>query len=1127
MSISELARTAVEPVLAPLARRRLVRAGVHDLAGLDQVFECAGGRLLLRGDDRAAAEALRVLCLPLDADIRRALGRTPVLTPGFVWLEFAHDGRSYVLGAAVGPERARFFVTPVPVGASLPLDDPVRRPSLADLPNLVGAGAAFDEPSAYLERVAEVFGTDAAGMRDLAHALRELRRPGMPARVAGADGLVAVLPGLDPVLVREAGAVFTDLDAARAELARLERERTAYALIGDAHLAYLRAVTAERAARLRAARAAAAKAARDHGALMDKAAQARTAAREAATRLRTAAPYTGNELRARWRDLSAVRELDDRVGAWHDAVMALVHRELAELHADWALTCELAGDLVLPGPPPEAESGALAAWRRELHAAGAEITGEVARTEASRDGTAAWARGRAAAHEAGRRVADLESRLADARRWARGHEARVAAAAEAYRADLAAWYTEAAAFGLPGGAWFLDDLVDADTPRHVAERVRALTAPVLQRLTEEADAARVRAGQIAAELRDAPARKGPEPVAPWYHRVEFAPGVSPSAQAGLEAALEASGLLGARLCGDGGVPDPRAADRAIVVGQPVVGASLADVLVPVDAGDRGLAEALRGIGLGESAAPHWVGLDGRWRLGPVRGTGTKPHAEHIGAGNRERGRTRLDALAARRTRELETSLAEATSAADRAAAARGELSALLDRIPDGQDLRDAAGGHRFGTAAVEACAAELAEARASAVEARAEAARLRAGADPSRADVEALTRQACDASRLADRIEAAADVAGRLAARLDAYAALSAAAEAMRARHEAAEERYGAARAGDTGAWPPPSDLLDEYARRCDRLAETRTRLAQAAKALAARDEEADRAFTALRETAGALGLDAETPEALLALVAPFTVADDPEGDLHDAVERQRPFLDGNPAVIERVGGLLAVRIDEGFAARVDGYSDRLADRARDAERWYDLLAAELAERVRAIDATLDRLAVLLARLGLPGTVTWDPGSHRVALELLRTKARTASQDEQLRGLLAGLVAEQRRLHPEAAYTSALWHGLDPRTWGRWRCTEVDALDLALAAYAAAYPPAEGAARIIALDGLPPHRAEEVFELLARLDTDVIATGRDTWGHHGRVRELDAYELLRDPAGPAVAAVHVRWNGTR
>ncbi|NUR30701.1 MAG: hypothetical protein HOV83_33430, partial [Catenulispora sp.] len=74
MSVDEIAGPvrAVER-LGPVARWRLSRAGVHGLAGVDEVFTCAGGRLLLRGGAGASA-VLRALFLPLDADARRVPG---------------------------------------------------------------------------------------------------------------------------------------------------------------------------------------------------------------------------------------------------------------------------------------------------------------------------------------------------------------------------------------------------------------------------------------------------------------------------------------------------------------------------------------------------------------------------------------------------------------------------------------------------------------------------------------------------------------------------------------------------------------------------------------------------------------------------------------------------------------------------------------------------------------------------------------------------------------------------------------------------------------------------------------------------------------------------------------------
>jgi uncharacterized protein (TIGR02680 family) len=143
--------------------------------------------------------------------------------------------------------------------------------------------------------------------------------------------------------------------------------------------------------------------------------------------------------------------------------------------------------------------------------------------------------------------------------------------------------------------------------------------------------------------------------APLWRLVTFHDDVPITVQAGVEAALEASGLLDAWVSPYGGVAVPghdTLADAAWAV--PAPGSSLLDVLrpeagvaVPADA----LSRLLGGIAFGSRLpAEHMaaVGADGSWRLASATGTWNKPEPSHIGAVARERARrTRVAELTAR------------------------------------------------------------------------------------------------------------------------------------------------------------------------------------------------------------------------------------------------------------------------------------------------------------------------------------------------------------------------------------------------------------------------------------------------------------------------------------------------
>ncbi|MFE0145775.1 TIGR02680 family protein [Nonomuraea sp. NPDC059007] len=212
----------------------------------------------------------------------------------------------------------------------------------------------------------------------------------------------------------------------------------------------------------------------------------------------------------------------------------------------------------------------------------------------------------------------------------------------------------------------------------VDDALRQATAALARRETEldaELAAARLAADELAVEIarleaggHDAPPaphtrapRGDTRPGAPLWKVVDFADGVPADHRAGLEAALEASGLLDAWLT-------PQAelilGDTVILRGR-VTGPSCANVLRPaIDRADPQAAalddaivlSVLAGIGLGPGS-PTWIATDGRWVNGLLAGAWHKSGADHNGEGARESARrARLAALA----REL----ADATLRAD-------------------------------------------------------------------------------------------------------------------------------------------------------------------------------------------------------------------------------------------------------------------------------------------------------------------------------------------------------------------------------------------------------------------------------------------------------------------------------
>ncbi|WP_405364808.1 TIGR02680 family protein [Kitasatospora sp. NBC_00039] len=207
------------------------------------------------------------------------------------------------------------------------------------------------------------------------------------------------------------------------------------------------------------------------------------------------------------------------------------------------------------------------------------------------------------------------------------------------------------------------------------------------------DDARARRDQVVEELERTAAAADLQPVpprtrtadrsvqsgAPLWRLLAFRPDVLPAAQAGIEAALEAAGLLDAWMTPDGGLVvagHDTLADPASAV--PAPGPSLLDVLSPEPDGPvppGRVQRLLAGIAYGPTLPaghPAAVAADGSWRLATAVGSWAKEEAGHIGAAARERARqrriadltaelaaadttvtgfeTRLRALADRRTR---------------------------------------------------------------------------------------------------------------------------------------------------------------------------------------------------------------------------------------------------------------------------------------------------------------------------------------------------------------------------------------------------------------------------------------------------------------------------------------------
>ncbi|MFJ8963375.1 TIGR02680 family protein [Lentzea sp. NPDC102401] len=122
--------------------------------------------------------------------------------------------------------------------------------------------------------------------------------------------------------------------------------------------------------------------------------------------------------------------------------------------------------------------------------------------------------------------------------------------------------------------------------------------------------------------------------APFYRLVDFVPSLTDGERAGLEAALQASGLLDAWV-----TPADAELNDVLAVPRPAAdGRSLTDYLVPAVEGspvpETFVADLLKAVSLDDMTTT------GDWRTGVLTGRWTKPEAEFIGAGAREAARGR-------------------------------------------------------------------------------------------------------------------------------------------------------------------------------------------------------------------------------------------------------------------------------------------------------------------------------------------------------------------------------------------------------------------------------------------------------------------------------------------------------
>lgn len=279
MTIAPAPRRPVEEPVAG-SRFRLNRAGILNVWQYDnQVFDFAGGRLLLRGANGAGKSKTLEMLLPfaLDGDKAKitasAKHHTSLLwlmtdgydgqaRQGYIWVEFLRagaDGTPVAFTCGVGirssasgaTATAWYFATDGRVGIDFSLEDeagPLSRPRLEAM---LGPERVFEKATAYKEYVGrELFGLDRTAYDEVLRLLYWLRQPQVgediePAKLA--RQLSGALPQLDEQTVRTAGDAFDELTAFGEQIDRRAAAAGAIATLASSYGDYARAVVADRA----------------------------------------------------------------------------------------------------------------------------------------------------------------------------------------------------------------------------------------------------------------------------------------------------------------------------------------------------------------------------------------------------------------------------------------------------------------------------------------------------------------------------------------------------------------------------------------------------------------------------------------------------------------------------------------------------------------------------------------------------------------------------------------------------------------------------------------------------------------------------------------------------------------
>ena len=697
---------------------------------------------------------------------------------GYAWLEFgrrAADGPAFcTIGCGLKAVKGRgiaaswFFVTDQRVGDELALVDATGVALTADRlataigPHGVVHQRARDHRRAVDERLFGL-GDRYGALIDLLIKIRAPQLSKRPDERGLSDALTGALPPLDHALVADAAEAFRALEEDGEQLAAMIEARDASARYLETYRAYARMATRRRAAPVRQRQSAFDALSRQLGEAEDQHADARAALeRERGTQ--EALRAEASRLSAR-RD--ALRDDPDAANlrrASDDADKAAARNDEAQEAVDRAE--RRAEDLV--ERLAEAETEAREAFT-ELAAVDEEVAGRASTAGVTASLTADGDRARIDAAVTRRqgeidRVRELlrrfdqahavltSSRVATERVSAEHAEAAARRdGASQHLRDASASYARAVRAHLEGArelelpdsaaalaeldAWLstvngANPLVEA-VSRAGREAARQLATTHAQ-ATASADTARTTIGELEGEIEQLEAGAHPTPPpphtradrtgrpgAPLWQLVDFRDDLSAPDRAGIEAALEAGGILDGWVTPEGELLDPDGEDAFLdPAASPHAGPTLDDVLVPATGAD--VRPLLAAIGLGESEATVWVTRGGRFRNGILRGAWTKPAATFIGHAAREASRQAALADLRGRLAAARTHLAAIEARLTDLAARQTRLDRELGDLPPDEPVREADIGLASTTAALATVTQRLAEVQARERDANAE-----------------------------------------------------------------------------------------------------------------------------------------------------------------------------------------------------------------------------------------------------------------------------------------------------------------------------------------------------------------------------------------------------------------------